>query len=87
MKGRDTVFGETILWAFVDKDEEEEPITGEEVKICSKTRRKILNESENVFDRRRKVVHASQTEGDLSESTNPRPTKHESINVDMGRFI
>jgi len=55
----------------VDKDEEEEPITGEEVKICSKTRRKILDESENEFDRRRKFEHASQTEGDLSESTKP----------------
>jgi len=70
----------------VDKDEEEEPITGEEVKIWSKTRRKILNVKENVFDRRRRIVHASQTGGDLSESMNPRPTMHESITVDMGRF-
>ena len=55
----------------MEQDEEEEPITGEKVKICSKTRRKILDESENEFDRRRKFDHASQTEGDLSESTKP----------------
>jgi hypothetical protein len=69
-----------------DKDEEEEPNTGEEAKTWSKTRRKNSDVKEEVIDQRRRIVHASQTGGDLSESMNPRPTMHESITVDMGRF-